>query len=53
MAIRNDPALLKSYLDYCKRMEPNKAIVRIAKKLISRIKYVLKNKQPYVLSLVQ
>jgi len=53
IAIRNDPALMKSYLEYCKRMDPNKAIVRIAKKLLSRIKYVLKNKQPYVSSIVR
>lgn len=52
-AIHNDPALLKSYHDYCQRMDGNKAIVRIAKKLLSRIKYVLKNKQPYVRSLVR
>ena len=49
-AIRHDPVLLQSYLDYCKRMDPNKAIVRIAKKLLSRIKFVLKNKQPYAFS---
>jgi transposase len=51
-AIRHDPVLLKSHLDYCKRMEANKSIVRIAKKLLSRIKFVLKNKQPYVFSRV-
>jgi transposase len=49
-AARHDPVLLKSYLDYCKRMESNEAIVRIAKKLLSRIMFVLKNKQPYVYS---
>lgn len=53
MAARLDPALTKSYHDYCKRMEPNKAIVRIAKKLLSRIRYVLKNKKAYVCSLVK
>lgn len=53
IAIRNDPALTKSFHEYCKRMDPNKAIVRIAKKLLSRIKYVLKNKQPYVCSIVR
>jgi transposase len=50
IAVRHDPVLLKSHLDYCKRMEANKSIVRIAKKLLSRIKFVLKNKQPYVFS---
>src|ERR1035438_1691408 len=43
VAARLDPVLLKSYISYCKRMEPNKAIIRIAKKLLNRISYVLKN----------
>jgi transposase len=53
MAARLDPALNKCYHDYCKRMEPNKAIIRIAKKLISRIRFVLKNNQPYVCSVIK
>jgi len=53
VAARTDPALMKSYHDYCKRMEPNKAIIRIARKLLNRIRYVLKNNQPYVYSLVK
>lgn len=53
IAIRHDPALMKAYHDYCKRMESNKAIVRIAKKLLNRISFVLKNKQPYSLSVVK
>lgn len=51
IAVRLDPALIKCYNDYCKRMEANQAIIRIAKKLLSRIKFVLKNKQPYVCSI--
>jgi transposase len=47
IAIRNDPALMKSYLSYCKRMEPNKAIIKIARKLLSRIRFVLNNNKPY------
>lgn len=47
MAIRNDPALMKSYLSYCNRMESNKAIIKIARKLISRIRFVLNNNKPY------
>jgi hypothetical protein len=50
IAVRLDPVLLNSHLAYCKRMDGNKSIVRIAKKLLSRIKFVLKNKQPYVSS---
>jgi transposase len=29
-------------------MEPNKAIIKIAKKLLSRIRFVLSNQKPYV-----
>lgn len=47
-AARFDPALARSYSHYCKRMDPNKAIIRIAKKLLGRIRSVLKNKRPYV-----
>jgi len=53
VAARIDPALNKSYHDYCHRMEPNKAIIRIARKLLSRIMYVLKNNKPYVCSIVK
>jgi transposase len=45
--IRKDPALLMKYKHYCKRMNGNKAIIRIAKHLLSRIRFVLKNKQSY------
>ncbi len=47
IAVRVDPALSKAFSDYCKRMEPNKAIVRIARKLSNRIYYVLKNEKKY------
>ena len=47
-AIRNDPSLMKSYLLYCKRMESNKAIIKIARKLLSRVRFVLSNKKQYV-----
>ena len=53
VAARCDPALTKSYYEYCKRMEPNKAIIRIARKLLNRIQFVLKNKKPYVCSVVK
>ncbi|MBW6481439.1 MAG: IS110 family transposase [Vicingaceae bacterium] len=53
IAARLDPALTKSYHDYCKRMEPTKAIVRIAKKLLNRVRYVLKNKKNYVSAVVK
>jgi transposase len=53
IAIRQDPALMLAYQELCKKMEPNKAIIRIAKKLLSRIKYVLKNQKEYEMSVVK
>jgi len=53
ISVRWDRALNKSYHDYCKRMEPNKAIIRIARKLLNRIRFVLKNDQPYVCSIIK
>jgi transposase len=48
VAIRNDPALMGAYLRYGQRMKSAKAIVRIAKKLLSRIYHVLLTQDPYV-----
>lgn len=53
IASRNDPALALCYLELCKRMKPNEAIIRIAKKLVNRIRYVMKNEKEYVHSVVQ
>jgi transposase len=53
VAARLDPALNLCFHNYCKRMVPNKAIIRIAKKLVCRINYVLKNKQQYVSCVVK
>ena len=50
--VRKDPALLMKYKEYCKRMEKNKAIIRVAKHLLSRISFVLKNKKEYVTGVV-
>jgi transposase len=47
VAIRNDPALLASYNCLSGRMPGNKAIIRIAKKLLRRIVSVLRKKQKY------
>ncbi len=52
-AIRNDPALMLAYQKLTKRMEPQKAIIRISKKLVNRISYVLKNKKAYVRAVVK
>jgi transposase len=52
MAIKYDPALLMSFKKLCRAMDANKAIIRIARKLLSRIRYVLLNNKPYVISVV-
>jgi transposase len=51
VAIRNDPALALKYHQLCSRMVGNKAIIRIARKLLNRIRYVLLNKEKYKFSL--
>ncbi len=52
VAIRQDPALLLKYAKLKERMSPNEAIIRIAKKVLNRIRYVLKNEQEYVNAIV-
>jgi transposase len=47
VAVRKDPALLKTYTELTKRMPKNLAIIRIARKLLNRIQYVLKNQCYY------
>ena len=47
MSIRKDPPLLYAYLQLKKRMDGNKAIIRIARKLLSRILFVLVQKKKY------
>lgn len=51
-AAKQDPALALKYNELRKRMESNDAIIRIAKKLLNRIKYVLKNETEYVYAIV-
>ncbi len=52
VAIRYDPALSLKYIELRNRMEPQCAIIRIAKKLLNRIRFVIKNEQEYVCSVV-
>jgi transposase len=47
VAIRKDPALLQCYKELLTRMNGNKAIIRIARRLLRRIRHVLMNKEPY------
>jgi len=48
IAVRQDPTLALRFTELCNRMKKNDAIVRIAKKLLNRIRYVMKNEKEYV-----
>ena len=50
--IRKDPAMLMKYKQYCQRMPENKAIIKIAKHLLSRIRYVWLQQKEYVIGVV-
>lgn len=53
VAVRKDPALILAYNQLVKKVSRKIAIVKIARKLLNRIRYVLKNKQEYVPAVVQ
>jgi transposase len=53
VAVRKDPALLMAFNLLCKKMPKTNAIVRVARKLLNRIRYVLKNQQEYLSAVVQ
>ena len=46
-AVKVDPRLGLDYINLCKRMKANKAIIRIAKKLMNRVRFVWKHGQQY------
>ncbi|MBI5475400.1 MAG: IS110 family transposase, partial [Ignavibacteriales bacterium] len=48
IAVRHDPALTQTFARLIQRMPKQQAIIRIAKKLLSRIRHVWLYKQPYV-----
>lgn len=47
-AMKKDPQLLLSYNELLKRMKGSKAIIRIARKLLSRIRHVLITEKEYI-----
>lgn len=53
VAVRKDPALLLYFKQQLPKMDRNKAIIKVARKLLNRIRYVLKNKQPYQIGIVE
>ena len=51
-AIKKDPALAMAYEKLCLRMKPSKAIIRIARKLLARLRQVLISEKPYVYGVI-
>jgi transposase len=51
-AAKRDPSLLMCFNRYAGKMPKNKAIVKVARKLLSRIRFVLKNNAPYQICVV-
>ena len=52
-AVRKDPALLMRYEQLLKRLTAKRAIIVMARKLLSRIYHVLKTKEHYELGVVK
>ena len=52
-SVQKDPAMLKRYEELRAKHTGKRAIVIIARKLLSRIYHVLKTKEPYVLGVVK
>lgn len=52
VTVRQDPALLRDFIALSKRMCKTDAIVRIARKLLARVRFVLMHHQPYRMALV-
>lgn len=53
MAVRNDPVLMAKFSELTKFMNGNKAIIRIARKLINRMRHILRTQQPYEIGVVK
>jgi transposase len=47
-AIRQDPALMQYYHQHITNNKGQKVIIKVARKLLNRVRYVMKNRQPYV-----
>lgn len=52
-AVRLDPALMARFNELARRMNKNKAIIRIARKLVSRMRFVLMAQKSYTLGITE
>jgi transposase len=53
VAVREDPAMTQAFSQLTKRMVSQRAIIRLAKKLLRRIRHVWLHQTPYVTAVVQ
>ena len=53
IAMRKDPALTSRFAELTQRMNKNKAIIRIAKNILARIRHLLNHKVAYELGVVK
>ena len=53
VAVRNDPALTLAFQNLLKNKSKQRAIIRIAKKLVNRMRHVWKNQQEYVTAVIE
>ena len=53
VAVRNDPALMMKFCELTQRMVKQKAIVRIARKILNRMRHIWLNETEYVIALIQ
>lgn len=53
VAMRKDPALTLAFAELCKRMKKQDAIIRIAKKLLNRVRYVWYHQTTYSYGTIQ
>ena len=51
-AIRMDPAMMQYYHSHLINNKGHKVVIKVARKLLNRIRYVMKNRQPYVTGVV-
>jgi transposase len=47
-AIRMDPTLMQYYHNHVVNSKGHKVVIKVARKLLNRIRYVMMNKQPYI-----
>jgi len=47
-AIRMDPAMMQYYHKHLVNNTGHKVVIKVARKLLNRVRYVMKNRQPYV-----